>query len=111
MIQAGICNGDQFWHETSFRTRNRAFHKRFILSIGAPNGRKSLSHRLVLEGIFWIARTGSPWRDLPGEFVEHQFERWTLAGLWEQIPRAWSESWLVPDALQMLDTTVVRAHH
>ena len=83
-----------------------AFFERFILAVRAPNGRKPTNHRLVLDGIFWIARTGSPWRDLPDEFgkwssVYRQFRRWTLAGLWEEIP----------DALQMIDSTVVRAHH
>jgi transposase len=93
-----------------------AFHERFILAVRAPNGRKPMNHRLVLDGVFWIARTGSPWRDLPEEFgkwssVYRQFRRWTLAGLWEQILEALSESRLVPDALQMIDSTVVRAHH
>ena len=93
-----------------------AFHERFILAIRAPNGRKPKNHRLVLDGIFWIARTGAPWRDLPEEFgkwssVYRQFRRWTLAGLWEQILEALNESGLVPDALQMIDSTVVRAHH
>lgn len=45
-----------------------AYHERFILAIQAPNGRKPMNHRPVLDGIFWIARTGSPWRDLPEEF-------------------------------------------
>ena len=93
-----------------------AFLERFILSIRAPNGRKPLNHRLVLDGIFWIARTGSPWRDLPDEFgkwssVYRQFRRWTLAGLWEGILEALNASGLAPDALQMIDSTVVRAHH
>ena len=93
-----------------------AFHERFILAVRAPNGRKPANHRLVLDGIFWIARTGSPWRDLPEEFgkwssVYRQFRRWTLAGLWEQILEALNESRIVPDALQMIDSTVVRAHH
>ena len=93
-----------------------AFHERFILAVRAPNGRKPKNHRLVLDGIFWIARTGSPWRDLPEEFgkwssVYRQFRRWTLAGLWEQIMDALNESGLVPAALQMIDSTVVRAHH
>jgi len=92
------------------------FHERFIHTVRAPNGRKPLNHRLVLDGIFWIARTGSPWRDLPEEFgkwssLYRQFRRWTLAGLWEQIMEALNESWIVPDALQMIDSTVVRAHH
>ena len=93
-----------------------AFHECFILAARAPNGRKPLNHRLVLDGIFWIARTGSPWRDLPEEFgkwssVYRQFRRWTLAGLWEQLRDALNESGLVPTALQMIDSTVVRAHH
>ena len=92
------------------------FFERFILTVRAPNGRKPINHRVVLDGIFWIARTGSPWRDLPEEFgkwssVYRQFRRWTLAGLWEQIMEALNESGLVPDALQMIDSTVVRAHH
>ena len=93
-----------------------AFHERFILAVRAPHGRKPMNHRLVLDGIFWIARTGSPWRDLPEEFgkwssVYRQFRRWTLAGLWEGILEALNESWVVPAALQMIDSTVVRAHH
>lgn len=63
-----------------------AFHERFIVAARAPNGRKLLNHRLVLDGIFWIERTGSPWRDHPEEFdkwsfVHRQFRRWTLARL------------------------------
>lgn len=81
-----------------------------------PNGRKPTNHRLVPEGIVWIARTGSPCRDLPEEFskwssVYRQFRRWTRAGLWEQSMDTLNESRLVPDALQIIDSTVVRAHH
>ena len=93
-----------------------AFHEPFIRAVRAPNGRKPANHRIVLDGIFWIARTGSPWRDLPEEFgkwssVYRQFRRWTLAGLWEQIMDALNTSGAVPDALQMIDSTVVHAHH
>ena len=93
-----------------------AFHEPFIRAVRAPNGRKPVNHRIVLDGIFWIARTGAPWRDLPEEFgkwssVYRQFRRWTLAGLWEQIMEALNESGAVPDALQMIDSTVIRAHH
>ncbi len=59
---------------------------------------------------------GAPWRGLPEEFgmwssVYRQFRRWTLAGLWEDIMDALSESGAVPGALQMIDSTVIRAHH
>ncbi|CUH10114.1 Transposase [Jannaschia seosinensis] len=73
----------------------------------------------MLDGVFWIARTGSPWRDLPEEFgkwssVYRQFRRWTLAGLWETILEALNEAAgeldHPPDRLHMIDSTVVRAH-
>ena len=79
----------------------RAFFERFILAVLAPNGSKPTNHRLVLDEIVWIARTGAPWRDLPEEFwkwsnVYRQFRRWTLAGRWEQIMVALNESGAVP---------------
>ena len=69
-----------------------------------------------MDGIFWIARTGSPWRDLPEEFgkwssVYRQFRRWTLAGLWELILEALYQSGAGPATVQMIDSTIIRAHH
>ena len=96
--------------------REWALFERFVRAVRAPNGRQPSNHRLILDGIFWIARTGAPWRDLPEEFgkwssVYRQFRRWTLAGLWEEIMDALNHSGAVPDALQMIDGTVIRAHH
>jgi len=93
-----------------------AFFERFSQAVRAPNGRKPTNHRLVLDGIFWIARTGAPWRDLPEAFGKWssdylRFRRWTLARLWEEIMEALNQSEAVPDALQMIDSTVIRAHH
>ena len=66
------------------------FFEPFINAIRGRGGRPATDHRKVLDGIFWIARTGAPWRDLPKEFgkwssVYRQFRRWTLAGLWRQV--------------------------
>ena len=43
--------------------------------------------------------------------VYRQFRRWILASPWEQTLEALNESGLASDALQMIDSTVVRAHH
>lgn len=93
-----------------------AFHERFILAIRAPNGRKPTNHRLVLDGIFWIARTGVAWRDLHEHFgkwssVYRQFRRWTLSGLWELLLEAFNDSGGGNPSLQMIDSTIIRAHH
>jgi transposase len=69
-----------------------------------------------LDGIFWIARTGAAWRDLPEEFgnwssVHRQFRRWTLSGVWEVILEALAEADPDAAALQMIDSTTIRAHH
>ena len=93
-----------------------AFFEGFIRAVRHPNRRKPTNHRLVLDGIFWIARTGTPWWDLPEEFgkwssVYRQFRRWTLAGLWKDILDALNHAGTGPDKLQMVDSTVIRAHH
>lgn len=93
-----------------------AFFEEFIIAIRGRGGRPGNNHRLVLDGIFWIARTGAPWRDLPEEFgkwssVYRQFRRWTLAGLWQLILEVLNESGAVPDGVQMIDSTIIRAHH
>ena len=85
-----------------------AFFEGFIRAVRHPNGRKPADHRLVMDGIFWIARTGAPWRDLPEEFgkwssIYRQFRRWTLAGLWEDILDALNHAKLAPDKLQIVD--------
>lgn len=40
-----------------------------------------------------------------------QFRRWILAVLWEYIMDALKQSGAVPSALQMIDSTVIRARH
>src|SRR5574337_1082794 len=53
-------------------------------------GRTAANNRLFVEAVLWIARTGSPWRDLPCEFgpwnsVYQRFARWSRQGLWHQL--------------------------
>ena len=45
-----------------------AFFAPFVIKAGPRRGRHPRDHRLVLDGVFWIARTGSAWRDLHDHF-------------------------------------------
>ena len=59
----------------------------------ASGGRPSKPHRPMLEAIFWQARSGRPWRELPSAYgpwqsVYTRFTRWARAGILERIGRA-----------------------
>ncbi len=78
-------------------------------------GRPPENHRHRLDGILWICRTGAPWRDLPAAFgkwnsVWKQFRRWCESGVWDLLLQALADSGGAPDMLQMIDSTIVRAH-
>jgi len=91
------------------------FFEPFVIERGPKRGRPPGDHRLVLDGVFWIARTGAAWRDLPHFFgkwgsVFRQFRRWTLSGVWDVMLEALNESGQGQDSVQMIDSTIVRAH-
>jgi len=53
-------------------------------------GRVADDNRGFLNAIFWILRTGAPWRDLPPTYgnwnsVAKRFRRWVENGIWESI--------------------------
>src|SRR3979490_826363 len=53
-------------------------------------GGRGENNRMFVEGVLWIARTGSPWRDLPDAFgnwnsVWRRFDRWSQSGVWHRI--------------------------
>ena len=92
-----------------------AFLEPFVTSTGPRCGRPASDHRLVLDGIFWIARTGAPWRDLPDYFgkwssVYRQFRRWSLSGLWDTMLEALNAGGTDHQSVQMVDSTVIRTH-
>ena len=70
-------------------------------------------NRLFLEAVLWIARTGSPWRDLPAQLGDWhntytRFSRWGKKGIWQRLIQAVSND---PDLEALfIDSTVVRAH-
>ena len=92
-----------------------AFFEPFVIERGRLRGRPPVDHRRTLDAVFWIARTGAPWRDLPEELgnwnsVHRQYRRWTASGLWDLMLDALAEGG-GNDAVQMVDSTVIRAHH
>jgi transposase len=78
-----------------------------------PRGVPRVNDRRVLNGIFWVLRSGAPWRDLPDDFGPYttcynRFVRWRRAGVWGRIMDALAT---VHDAsVQMIDTSIVRVH-
>jgi transposase len=92
-----------------------AFFEPFVIENGPRRGRRPRDHRLVLDGVFWIARTGTAWRDLHSDFgpwnsVYRQFRRWTLAGIWDVMLEAMNEAGAGHDSVQMIDSTIIRGH-
>ena len=74
---------------------------------------KTADNRLFIEAVLWIARTGSPWRDLPAEFgnwnsVFQRYRRWIKGGVFTQIFQALNTD---PDCeYTMIDATIVKVH-
>jgi transposase len=63
--------------------------------------------------IFYILRTGSPWRDLPERYgpyttVYNRFNRWAKAGVWVNIFNALAAR--SPESMAFIDSSIVRAH-
>ena len=78
-----------------------------------PRGVARVNDRRVLNGIFWVLRTGAPWRALPKEFgppttCYNRFVRWRKAGVWDRIMAAVSQAY--DGDVQMIDSTSVRVH-
>lgn len=70
-------------------------------------------NRLFVEAVLWVARTGSPWRDLPRELgnwhnTYTRFSRWSKKGVWRRVASAVSADADLQALL--LDSTIVRAH-
>src|ERR687883_237729 len=62
------------------------------LCLGKPGdpGRSGKNNRLFVEAVLWIARTGSPWRDLPPLFgkwnsVFRRFRDWVRANVFQRL--------------------------
>jgi len=70
-------------------------------------------NRRFINAVFWILRTGAPWRDLPPDLggwgnTHRRFIRWRDAGVWERLLEALIDDpdmeWL------MIDATHIKVH-
>ena len=64
-------------------------------------------NRTFINAVFWVLRTGSPWRDLPPDYghwsnVHRRFIRWRDKGVWEKLMEILIDipdyEWLMIDA-------------
>jgi transposase len=84
----------------------------------AATGRPRRDWRVIVDAIFWILRTGAPWRDLPNEFGPWQtawrlFNRWNADGTLDEIVRrlrnSFAKSGELDRQLWCVDGTIIRA--
>ena len=78
-----------------------------------PRGVARVDDRRVINGIFYVLRTGTPWRDLPSRYGPHttvynRYNRWAKAGVWLTIFEALAAT--SPQSLHLIDSSIIRAH-
>ena len=81
---------DAFWEaiKEEIPDRSRNPEKEYQRKPGG--GRKPLPKRQVLEGIFYVLRTGCQWKAVPKEYgagssIHQYFQEWAVAGFFEKI--------------------------
>jgi transposase len=76
-------------------------------------------HREVVNGIFWVLRSGAPWRDLPERYgpwttVYDRFRRWRRDGLFQKMLNALEAQARRAERIDFefsaVDGSTVRAH-
>ena len=76
-------------------------------------GPKPKNNRQIINGMFYVLRAGSPWRDLPERYgpyttVYNRFNRWRKAGIWDRLMDAIVKAH--DGKGQMIDSSIVRVH-
>jgi transposase len=81
-------------------------------------GGRWVDHRMVIDGVLWRTRTGSPWRDLPSSYgnwktVYNRHRRWSADGTWVLVLDGLRTGCDVDEQGEWIvgvDATVIRAH-
>ena len=72
-----------------------------------PRGLPRVDDRRVLNGIFWVLRSGAPWADVPARYgppttIYNRFNRWRKAGVWDRLMGAITKAY--DGDVQMMST-------
>jgi transposase len=64
-----------------------------LLPAPASTGRPRRSLREMWNGVFWVLRSGAPWRDLPERYgpwqsTYHHFNSWRQQGVFDRVLKA-----------------------
>src|SRR5712692_2838320 len=84
-----------------------------LLPPAKPGGRpRSVNMRQILNGIFYVLRSGGAWRLLPHEYppwstVYDYFRKWRNAGVWEQLVRTLRERLRVQAGRQLTPSAAI----
>ncbi len=75
-----------------------------------PHGIPRVDDRRILNGIFWVLRSGAQWRHLPDRYgpcttCYNRFVRWRRAGIWDKIMDNLTAAH--DGSVQMIDTSVI----
>ncbi|MDD5463097.1 MAG: transposase, partial [Methylococcales bacterium] len=87
--------------------------KHFLPGKAGDRGVTAKDNRPFMEALLWIARTGSPWRNLPKAFgnghrVTVRYSRWDKNGTWANLSASVSA---MPDVEYLrVDGSIVRVH-
>ena len=80
-----------------------------------PARRKSarVDDRRILNAVFYVLRTGMPWRDLPERYgpytpAYNRFNRWSRRGIWKRVFDTLAAK--SHNSLHLIDSTIVKAH-
>ena len=78
-----------------------------------PRGVPRVDDRRIINAIFYVLRTGSPWRDLPSRYgpyttAYNRYNRWSKAGVWLRIFETLAAQ--SAQSLHLIDSSIIRAH-
>ena len=81
--------------------------------LGGYWGRPYKPHRKIVEGILWILKTGSPWRELSPEYgpwktCYTRFNRWSKKGIWQEVCNALKDD--IDNENYSVDSSHIKAH-